>query len=424
MPRLSAVKSFPVLAALLAAALLAGCAGTPRPDLAPAAGDLQRLQNEAATLSADSTSAALLTLSRNLESAARGRAEAEPAMALAGLREAAEAASAAVLAAVAAGRDAEGDACAKRAADARRDWEDALQMLERTEKVAGRQARGVTREVAPAEPAVDLPAPPPAPVDSAAVAGALQAAGTWEDAAARYAVPAADLANARLGALDAAGAPKLDPAAARHQRRLAAWAVVRLAWRVRGEAARLRCVEASAREAELADNRDQALWAMVDLERSMKDSARRELEEERARQEDRQNALYEQLKQFEGKFASIRREARGTVMSLSDILFDFDQAVLRREAELNLAKVAVILEQYPEMHIRIEGHTDNVGTEAYNQKLSERRARAVYDFLVSQGVPADRMETVGFGMSQPVASNETPEGRQKNRRVDLVIREQ
>jgi outer membrane protein OmpA-like peptidoglycan-associated protein len=155
----------------------------------------------------------------------------------------------------------------------------------------------------------------------------------------------------------------------------------------------------------------------------MKDSARNQLEEERQRLADREQSLYESLRQFEGKFASIRREARGTIMSLSDILFDFGKSNLRREAELNLAKVAVILLQYPEMKIQVEGHTDNVGSEEFNQKLSERRAAAVHDFLVSQGVIADRMTTQGFGLSQPVASNETAEGRQKNRRVDLVIRE-
>jgi outer membrane protein OmpA-like peptidoglycan-associated protein len=163
---------------------------------------------------------------------------------------------------------------------------------------------------------------------------------------------------------------------------------------------------------------------MVDLERGMKDTARSDLEEERARQADREQKLYESLKQFEGKFASIRREARGTIMSLSDILFDFGKSELRREAELNVAKLSVILQQFPEMHITVEGHTDNVGSEEYNLKLSEKRAKSVLDFLVREGVTAERMELKGYGMSQPVASNETAQGRQQNRRVDLVIREE
>jgi outer membrane protein OmpA-like peptidoglycan-associated protein len=161
---------------------------------------------------------------------------------------------------------------------------------------------------------------------------------------------------------------------------------------------------------------------MVDLERTMKESARAQLEETRSKLADREQELYKSLKQFEGKFATIRQEARGTIMSLSDILFDFNKADLRQEAKINLAKVSVILLQYPEMHISVEGHTDNVGSEDYNLKLSEKRAQSVYDFLVHEGVVAERMDTKGYGMSQPVTSNETAEGRQKNRRVDLVIR--
>jgi outer membrane protein OmpA-like peptidoglycan-associated protein len=156
----------------------------------------------------------------------------------------------------------------------------------------------------------------------------------------------------------------------------------------------------------------------------MKDTARSDLEEERARQADREQKLYESLKQFEGKFASIRREARGTIMSLSDILFDFGKSELRREAELNVAKLTVILQQFPEMHITVEGHTDNVGSEEYNLKLSEKRAKSVLDFLVKEGVTPERLKLKGYGMSQPVVSNESAEGRQKNRRVDLVIREE
>ena len=162
---------------------------------------------------------------------------------------------------------------------------------------------------------------------------------------------------------------------------------------------------------------------MVDLERSMKDNVRHQLEEERARSADREQALYESLKQFEGKFATIRREARGTILSLSDILFAFGKSDLSREAELNLAKMAVILEQFPEMLILVEGHTDNIGSEEVNLKLSKRRAAAVHDFLAEQGLAPDRMEIKGYGMSQPVDTNTTPEGRSKNRRVDLVIRE-
>jgi outer membrane protein OmpA-like peptidoglycan-associated protein len=236
-------------------------------------------------------------------------------------------------------------------------------------------------------------------------------------------VPSVDLDGRFLESVAATETPNVAPARRRHHLRCAAWAGLELGFRVRAEAAREQCAQAWAEALELADYRDRALWAMVDLERSMKEGVRRELDEERQRMADREQSLYESLKQFEGEFAKIRREARGTIMSLSDILFDFGKADLRREAELNLAKMAVIFQQYPEMSILIEGHTDNIGSEEYNLKLSERRAQAVYDFLSGQGVAEERMSTKGYGLSQPVEANATPEGRQANRRVDLVIRE-
>ena len=126
---------------------------------------------------------------------------------------------------------------------------------------------------------------------------------------------------------------------------------------------------------------------------------------------------------MEGKFASIHREARGTIVSLADILFDFNKATLRRNVEFNLVKISTILNQFGEMGILIEGHTDSIGTEEYNLDLSRRRARAVFEFLVSQGVDENRLSSEGYGESRPVADNSTDEGRQKNRRVDLVIQD-
>jgi outer membrane protein OmpA-like peptidoglycan-associated protein len=80
-----------------------------------------------------------------------------------------------------------------------------------------------------------------------------------------------------------------------------------------------------------------------------------------------------------------------------------------------------VLYRYPETRIRIEGHTDSTGGEAYNQALSERRAESVKNELVAQNIAAERIQTVGYGLSRPVATNETPEGRQLNRRVQVVI---
>jgi len=81
-----------------------------------------------------------------------------------------------------------------------------------------------------------------------------------------------------------------------------------------------------------------------------------------------------------------------------------------------------VLKKYPELKVEVAGHTDSVGTDAYNQKLSERRAAAVKDYLVSKGIAASKVTTIGKGESQPVATNKTAEGRQKNRRVDIEFK--
>ncbi|HET8667529.1 MAG TPA: OmpA family protein, partial [Terriglobales bacterium] len=113
--------------------------------------------------------------------------------------------------------------------------------------------------------------------------------------------------------------------------------------------------------------------------------------------------------------------ARGLIVNMSDVLFDLNKATLKPGAKIRLAKVAGILMAYPDLHLQIEGFTDNTGTAAYNQQLSERRAAAVRDYLISQGVPVSSIVAQGYGEADPVASNSTPEGRQLNRRVDMVV---
>ncbi|MDT8878082.1 OmpA family protein [Halomonas saccharevitans] len=104
---------------------------------------------------------------------------------------------------------------------------------------------------------------------------------------------------------------------------------------------------------------------------------------------------------------------------LRDVNFEFDSAVLTMGAEDILADVAEKLRANENVRVRIEGHTDAVGSDSYNQDLSQRRADSVADYLASQGVSMDRMRTIGYGESQPVASNETDAGRAENRRVEL-----
>ena len=113
--------------------------------------------------------------------------------------------------------------------------------------------------------------------------------------------------------------------------------------------------------------------------------------------------------------------ARGLVINLGDVLFDSGRYTLKQNAQIALAKVSTILELYPDLKVQVEGYTDSVGSDAYNQKLSENRANAVHDFLIQNGVPAGNVTSVGYGKADPVASNDTADGRRQNRRVNMVI---
>lgn len=116
-----------------------------------------------------------------------------------------------------------------------------------------------------------------------------------------------------------------------------------------------------------------------------------------------------------------RDSARGLIINMSDVLFDTGSYTLKPGAREKLAKISGIVLAHPGLTLQIEGHTDSVGGDDFNQQLSERRADSVRDFLAEQGVPASSITAHGFGKTQPVATNDTPEGRQRNRRVELVV---
>jgi outer membrane protein OmpA-like peptidoglycan-associated protein len=116
-----------------------------------------------------------------------------------------------------------------------------------------------------------------------------------------------------------------------------------------------------------------------------------------------------------------RDTARGLIVNMSDVLFDTGSSTLKSGAREKLAKISGILLAHPGLTLQIEGHTDSVGSDDFNQQLSERRADSVRDFLAEQGVAASAMSAHGFGKTQPVATNDTPDGRQRNRRVELVV---
>lgn len=137
------------------------------------------------------------------------------------------------------------------------------------------------------------------------------------------------------------------------------------------------------------------------------------------------NQMDEKATELEGELenAEIERVGEGILVTFdSGILFDFDSSQLRPEARANLADLAEVLgERREDYELMIAGHTDSVGSDDYNQSLSERRAQAASDYLTGQGIPPSRMSLVGLGESEPVTTNETAAGRQQNRRVEVAI---
>lgn len=197
--------------------------------------------------------------------------------------------------------------------------------------------------------------------------------------------------------------------------------------RARDEAAAYREAMARAeREVTLARQRLEQAQTDADRAKANEELARLEaerarLEAEQARQEksDLQQRLFVSLSEI----LETRREARGLIVSLSDVLFDFNKATLTPGAREKLSKLAGILLAYPGAYrIEVEGHTDAVGSQEYNLKLSQGRAESVRYYLGQSGLAADKFTaTRGLGEIRPVATNDTPEGRQRNRRVEIVI---
>jgi outer membrane protein OmpA-like peptidoglycan-associated protein len=132
-------------------------------------------------------------------------------------------------------------------------------------------------------------------------------------------------------------------------------------------------------------------------------------------------AMREKLKEQLNAILQTRDTARGLIVNLSDVLFDFNQASLKPGTKEKLAKVSGILLAYPSLHMNVEGHTDSIGSDEYNLKLSQRRADAVRDYLTANGINSANIQAIGLGKAGPVASNDTAAGRQQNRRVEMVV---
>jgi outer membrane protein OmpA-like peptidoglycan-associated protein len=160
------------------------------------------------------------------------------------------------------------------------------------------------------------------------------------------------------------------------------------------------------------ENEAQRLAAQADLERAAKEKAQAEAERTQLRAD--------LLLQFNA-ILETRDTPRGLIVNMSDVLFDTAKHTLRPAAREKLAKVAGIIAGHPGLRLAVEGYTDSVGSDDYNQKLSEDRGTAVRDYLTKEGVVGTSVTSQGFGKSQPVASNDTAAGRQQNRRVELVV---
>ena len=167
--------------------------------------------------------------------------------------------------------------------------------------------------------------------------------------------------------------------------------------------------EAVAQQQALAVEADKAKAAAAQSE-SLRQQAEMEKADLRAR-------LLQQL----NSILATRDSARGLIANMSDVLFRSGSFELLPAARERLAKVSGIVLAYPSLHLAVEGHTDSVGSDDYNQNLSERRAESVRDYFVQQGIPAGSIEAHGFGKTEPIASNDSSEGRAQNRRVELVL---
>jgi len=192
-----------------------------------------------------------------------------------------------------------------------------------------------------------------------------------------------------------------------HQREASEQAIQQSALAAQQEATQRAEADARAAEAEAAAQRARADQAAA---------------QQQARQAvDQTERMREHLREQLNAVLTTRETARGLIVNMSDVLFDFNQYTLKPGAREKLAKVSGILLSYPNLKLQVEGYTDNIGSEEYNQKLSEERADSVRDYLVAQGVGQPSISAAGYGKSDPVADNSTDSGRAQNRRVQLVV---
>jgi outer membrane protein OmpA-like peptidoglycan-associated protein len=179
-----------------------------------------------------------------------------------------------------------------------------------------------------------------------------------------------------------------------------------------------------AQKAQLDAERSQAAKAAADAARAQAEAQAAEARANAAqanKSAEDANAVREKLRAQLNSVLATSETARGLIVNMSDVLFDTGKYTLKPGTQISLAKVAGILQAYPGLKVQVEGYTDSVGGDDFNQKLSENRAGAVKNFLTSQGVPQTNITSAGFGKNNPVADNGSATGRQQNRRVNMVV---
>jgi len=246
-------------------------------------------------------------------------------------------------------------------------------------------------------------------------------------AAERAAAAAAAKAQAEeKAAIEAAEAKRIADAEAQRQAELAAAreAVVRAEAAAEKRIADAKeaqmAAEAAAKEARMkaeAEIADAAAKAEAESLRSKEAAAKADAERARQAAAELRARLLDQF----NRILETRDTLRGLVITMADVLFDTGKYEIRPSTREQLAKVSGILLAHPGLNLEVEGHTDSTGSDELNQRLSEQRASTVRDYLVGQGLASDSVSSTGFGKAMPVASNDTPSGRQKNRRVELVV---
>lgn len=179
-----------------------------------------------------------------------------------------------------------------------------------------------------------------------------------------------------------------------------------------------------AQQAKLQAEEAQAAKAQADAARAQAEAQAAEARAkaaEASRSAEDANAVREKLRAQLNSVLATSESARGLIVNMSDVLFNTGQYTLKPATQISLAKVAGILLAYPGLKVQVEGYTDSVGSDAFNQTLSDKRSETVKNFLVSQGVSPSNISSQGFGKNNPVGDNSTASGRTQNRRVNMVV---